>query len=155
MGAASRLAAVVVRTVFHPAERHMAFATLALWCLFITVLSSIPGNRYPDLELPSGDKAVHALLYFGVGWLAGRAAWNGRVAARFPSSDQLCAIGFGCLFGLLDELHQWFVPFRNCSAADLAVDAVGVVAGVAAWHVYRRVATERCTVADKPGIPDD
>lgn len=136
----SRLSATVVRAVIHPAEQHMAWAALAVWCLLITILSSIPGNRYPDIDLPSGDKVVHALLYFGVGWLAGRAMRNSSAPPLFPASADRRAITFGCLFGLLDELHQWFVPFRNCSIADLAVDAVGVTAGVAAWFVFLRVA---------------
>jgi VanZ family protein len=41
----------------------------------------------------------------------------------------------GGLFAVADELHQSRVPGRTASTEDVAIDAVGLVAGLAAWRL--------------------
>lgn len=36
---------------------------------------------------------------------------------------------WGALYGVLDELHQLFVPGRTCSVTDMLLDGMGVLAG--------------------------
>ena len=43
----------------------------------------------------------------------------------------------GIAYAISDELHQHFVPGRVGSPLDVAIDAVGVVAGVVLWQRYR------------------
>ena len=42
------------------------------------------------------------------------------------------------LLGLLDELHQAFVPGRFCSSRDLLFDTLGSISGLAAYIILRR-----------------
>jgi VanZ family protein len=44
--------------------------------------------------------------------------------------------GIASLYGATDEVHQLFVPGRNCNAWDWAADTVGAALGAA---VYLRV----------------
>jgi VanZ family protein len=107
----------------------------ALWIpvgaymVFIFALSSI--SRPP--ALPSGsDKLLHALLYSGLGALFARATaggWRGVSLAQV-----LATVCFGALYGVSDEVHQYFNPPRNVEALDVVADAVG--AGTAAVALY-------------------
>jgi len=40
------------------------------------------------------------------------------------------SIILGVLYGLTDEIHQYFVPGRTSSLADLGADALGILLGV-------------------------
>ncbi len=49
----------------------------------------------------------------------------------------LQAVILGCLYGMTDELHQYFVPGRSTSATDWLADTVGTTAGATIMLVVR------------------
>lgn len=58
--------------------------------------------------------------------------------ARFPSGWRAAPwIGLACLYGLLDEIHQSFVPGRSVEVLDGVADVVGAVLGYAATRIAR------------------
>jgi len=95
------------------------------WAAVIFTLSSIPhlstGLGTWDLVL---RKLAHATEYGILGALLLRAL--GR-----PSPAALAAIAYSAS----DEVHQHFVRGRHAAPLDVAIDAVGVLAGIA---IYRR-----------------
>lgn len=114
---------------------------IALWVpvvaymAFIFALSSI--SRPP--AMPEGsDKALHALLYSGLGVLFARAlagGWRG-VTVR----TVIAAACFGAVYGASDELHQYFNPPRNVEGLDVLADTIGAGGGavvVYAWGIIR------------------
>jgi VanZ family protein len=42
------------------------------------------------------------------------------------------AAGIGSAYGILDEVHQFFVPGRDCNVWDWIADTLGAVIGAAA-----------------------
>ena len=109
----------------------------------ITGLSSLP-----DLgPSPAGisDKTAHALVYAALGALLLRAfahaRWDGVTGlAMFRS------LTVASLFGLADELHQWWVPQRYLEAADVVADVAGAALGIAVvwtWSIIRAARAER------------
>ena len=102
-------------------------AVVALYCAAIFWMSSRP-DAPAGLDLFDGqDKVVHALVYAGLAALV----WLGlrRSNASLPGHMLFWApVAFACLYGVTDELHQWFVPHRFCELADLAANAVGALA---------------------------
>ena len=45
-------------------------------------------------------------------------------------------VGFGCLYALSDEIHQYFVPGRAFQLLDIGLDTAGVVIGCAvSWGI--------------------
>lgn len=70
------------------------------------------------------DKQVHFAVYavlgvtLGWGWLRAR----GNVSHRI-------ALGSGLLYGVLDEVHQAFVPGRAPEIGDVMADWAGVIVG--------------------------
>jgi hypothetical protein len=102
------------------------WAPVVLWAGLIFGLSSVP-----DLGTGLGgwDLVLRKIAHFGeyavLGFLLVRAV-----------ERELLALAAGIAYAFTDELHQHFVPGRQAAFRDVAVDAAGVLLGVA---VARRV----------------
>ncbi len=112
---------------------------VALYAGTIFYLSS---QSHPEEQLPSlmfeevSDKVLHAVEYGILALLCYRAfRWgtNGPVA----SHALLFAIMTASLYGITDEVHQLFVPFRESSWLDWVADTAGAVIGAMGWRVIR------------------
>jgi VanZ family protein len=107
----------------------LAFAwfPVVAWAALIFGLSSIPdlgtGLGGWDLAL---RKAAHFAEYAILGALLARALYNTMTGWAW------IAWVAGAVYAASDELHQHFVPGRQGSPVDLAIDAVGVAVGVLA-----------------------
>lgn len=79
---------------------------------------------------------MHILLYFVLAALIYRAGHGGQ---HWPWRRALItALAASMLFGLLDEIHQAFVPTRHCDGGDWIADALGaalvlILAGRHPW----------------------
>ncbi len=97
------------------------------WAGLIFAFSSVPdlgtGLGGWDLVL---RKIAHAAEYAVLGALLVRA--TGRAGVAFA---------LGTLYAISDEVHQSFVPGRLGSPLDVAIDAVGVAAGIVLWQSIR------------------
>ena len=97
---------------------------VVLWAALIFAFSAVPdlgtGLGGWDLVL---RKIAHAAEYAVLGALLARALRNPGVA-----------VAAGVLYAVSDEVHQLFVAGRQGSPLDVAIDAVGVVAGVVLWE---------------------
>ena len=82
------------------------------------------------------DKVLHAVEYGMLALLCYRAfRWAaGPVVAR---QALVLAIVTASVFGLTDEAHQLFVPFRESSWQDWLADTVGAVIGAMSWRFLR------------------
>ena len=105
------------------------------YCLFIFVLSSF---SYPESIpiFPHSDKLAHFLIYSVLGALFLRAF----SALRFNNRRVmliLFSIAAATFYGVSDEFHQLFVPYREASIMDIAADAIGSAFGV---FLYSQIA---------------
>jgi VanZ family protein len=77
------------------------------------------------------DKFQHLLAYFAL--TAAIALWFSREKWRRPGIGlpALTAV-LGSVYGVIDEIHQNFVPGRDCSIGDWFSDTLGAVVAVAA-----------------------
>lgn len=91
----------------------------------IFYLSSIQTVNLPPL-FPHFDKFLHFHLYLGLAFLITNALPGTHARKRF-----LLAFFIASLYGVSDEIHQYFVPPRECSVYDWIADALG--AWVGAW----------------------
>jgi VanZ family protein len=101
-------------------RRVSAWAPVVVWAAVIFALSSIPhlgtGLGLWDTILRKG---AHVTEYAVLGLLLLRAL--GREAPAFLA---------GVAYAVTDEIHQHFVRGRHASPFDVAIDAVGVAAGI-------------------------
>ncbi len=120
------------------------FSPLIVWALLSLILSSIPGNKFPELQGPFGwDKLIHMVLYMVLGALAVR-AWSDKQLA--PWLIFLFCVGYG----LVDELHQFYIPERYPDVWDWVADSIGSFIGVMSMWFWLRTHPEPVTVpADK------
>jgi VanZ family protein len=107
--------------------------------LYAGVIFFLSDQSHPEEHLPSfllkdvSDKVLHAVEYAVLGALCYRAfRWglNGQVAAR----ALIIAIVAASLYGVTDEVHQLFVPFRESSWLDWLADTIGAVIGALSWR---------------------
>src|SRR5690606_25246969 len=98
----------------------------------IWALSSVSTPVSLD-DFPLRDKGAHFLEYGLLGLLvahAVRRTWP----RHHPARTLALAVVVTVLFGLLDEIHQAFVPGRSSDALDLVADGAGALVGALARH---------------------
>jgi len=113
----------------------LSWILLAGYSLLIFVQSSLPSIS-TGVDLPGTDKLLHLAAYTLMGVLACRAFGT---LPRLNSALALFLAGFAftLLFGLSDEWHQSFVPYRTADVWDLAADGLGALLG--AGFISRRL----------------
>lgn len=105
-------------------------------CLLIFYNSSHPcPESIPDL--PFLDKIIHCSVYGLLGGLIFRAIRN-RKDYRRQTGWLFLAILLTALYGISDEIHQYFVPERTADILDVVADILGGIGGVL---LYQRVAS--------------
>jgi VanZ family protein len=129
------------------ARLSLYWVPVVVYATLIFYLSSLshPEDLAPPLFEVLSDTVLHAVEYGILGVLCYRAFRYaaGDWAARYAI---LLAIVTSTIYGLTDELHQAFVPFRHADALDLLTDLAGATIG--AWGWYRMI--ER---SDDAGVP--
>ena len=105
---------------------------LIAYCGFIYIQSSYPSpQRLPSFEF--SDKLLHFAAYAVMGVLFYRAYQT----LPFKTNIQLLVLfsmSSASLYGVSDEIHQSFVPYRDGSFWDVIADVLGAVCGVYVYH---------------------
>ena len=111
------------------------------WAGLIFYLSSQPSIEAPAL-FPGQDKLFH-LIAFGVLGLLTMGSLQAPRAGYSPRQVWLVVLAV-TLYGILDEIHQYFVPGRSADVYDALADASGALLG--AWTMYYliRVLSRSC-----------
>lgn len=111
-------------------------------CGYAAVIFYLSSQSHPEEHLPLithfSDKALHAVEYAVMGALCFRALRVSRQDFWRRQAIPL-AILFTSLYGISDEVHQSFVPFRESSWLDWVADTVGGVVGAIVMHRVKSV----------------
>jgi len=98
-----------------------------VYCALIFIQSSRPVPESIP-EIPYLDKLLHAGAYALLGALFFRAYRTTALADKLYFIIILSILSAG-LYGISDELHQYFVPFRSADILDALADFVGSAMG--------------------------
>lgn len=112
-----------------------AWWLFAAWLVVQLTGTSLPGSALPR-ETYGLDDVVHFGMYFTMAILLCRASY--RAGLKPPKLWWL--LPAMSAFGALDELHQLFIPGRDCDPVDWAADTVGAAVGV--WAAIRILKTK-------------
>lgn len=107
---------------------------LVLVASLIVFLSHQPSLKPPVQLFPHQDKVFHLLEFGGLGLAM---IFNSDLFGK--KRPKLTMGVAGTAWAVLDELHQSFVPGRDCSFQDLLADVAGVL--IAVWlfsHLFTR-----------------
>ena len=115
--------------------------------LYALAIFLLAGQSYPlgVKHLPFlVDKAIHVLVYGAFSAVLFAALRQSRPQTR-PWVLSGLAVALAMLYGLSDEYHQSFIPFRRTDAYDLAANAIGAVVaqGLVLWFGTGAVADSR------------
>ena len=105
---------------------------LIVYCLAIYIQSDFPASEHlPSFEF--SDKFIHFFAYAVMGVLFYRAYQT------LPAKDDsrmliLLSVVSASLYGISDEIHQYYVPFRDASIYDGIANFLGALCGVYLYH---------------------
>jgi VanZ family protein len=103
-----------------------------LYCLLIFLQSSYPSpESVPDL--PYIDKLLHIAVYAILGALLLRAFRSLQIKNNVKLV-MLLSVLLSSLYGISDEIHQYFVPYRNADLTDVFANLIGSIIGV---YIYQ------------------
>jgi VanZ family protein len=109
-----------------------AWSLMLAYAAVIYLMSSVQYHGQP-FGLSSGFAvAEHVFEYALFGFLVALAFGSRSVHGFWP------ALLVSCLYGVSDELHQFFVPGRDASVFDVFADSLGCLIGVIAYKKSRK-----------------
>ena len=114
------------------------WGALYLYMGFMWYLSSKP-FRIPFFDFPYRDKIVHILEYSVFGYLLTRAfSINEIIKPGVLFAFAIMALSLS--WGIIDEIHQSYVPSRNPEMLDVVCDVIGAMAGC---HIFAKGSFKR------------
>lgn len=103
------------------------------WTLLMIIVSSTPSKSLPDVGFDYSDKLAHFTEYFIFIILF----WRFQLKLNKPFTkiikNSLIII---LIIPLIDELHQLFIPGRDCDVFDVLADVFGLTAGLLFMMAY-------------------
>ena len=121
-----------------------------LFMIGIFILSSIPDLTPPNLGIKPQDKVYHFIFYAFFGFFIARSFFFQDSSLSLKRNFLIFAMLFGSLYGLSDEIHQYFVPGRMMSYGDFMADLLGVMAGAAFFSMRYRILAIFTARKDEP-----
>jgi len=107
---------------------------LIVYCLAIYIQSDLPASEHiPSFEF--SDKALHFLAYAVMGILFYRAYQTLRIKDNLRMLILLSVVS-ASLYGISDEIHQYYVPFRDAEILDAIANFLGAICGVILYHLW-------------------
>lgn len=110
------------------------FLPAALYCALIFFLSSGPISFH--LKFFYWDKGWHWLEFLVLGLLLAFGFF--RVLENRPPLSIYLTFMTGAIIGVGDEVHQLYVPGRNCDWKDWLADLTGVAVGLVVYLVLEK-----------------
>jgi VanZ family protein len=114
---------------------------ILLYCLLIFIQSSYPSPKI-EPNLPNFDKVLHFMGYALLGALFLRAFYATSINRRLKLIFMLSILLSG-LYGISDEIHQSFVPYRDADAMDALADFLGGAFGAGVFLLWVKIRSKK------------
>lgn len=108
-------------------EKKIWHLMLIVYCLLIFILSSVPGEKLPNVDFEFSDKFVHIIEYSILYILFFYSLKNQSKYVKLQNYALEFAVLFTSLYGITDEIHQYFVLNRSCEFLDWVADTAGAL----------------------------
>ena len=110
--------------------------------LYAGVIFYLSAQSHPEEQLPSfllkdvSDKVLHGVEY-GILAVLCYQAFRRAAGPAVARQAVVLAIVTASVYGVTDEVHQFFVPFRESSWQDWLADTIGAAIGAISWRFIR------------------
>lgn len=117
--------------------RRLSLLLALAWMALLFYLSNQPSLETPTL-FSGQDKVLHAAVYALLGVLL--LAAQPRQAQGYSWQQVGISVLIASLYGLSDEIHQYFIPGRSSEVLDWVADSAGalIAASLLAWLSRKR-----------------
>lgn len=108
------------------------------WAFFILIISGIPGNKIPEVNVVSADKIVHFGVY---GLLSFLLLFGFYRASEIELTIKLkrLVIASSIFYGVLIEILQGTVFVgRSMDVYDMVANSIGAFVGLAGFSIYKK-----------------
>jgi len=106
----------------------LIYVSLVIYWLILFTLTSLPSTKLPETHI--NDKVEHYAAFCILSVLL---TFTFQLQKKYSSLHRysyLFSILFVALYGMLDELHQLYVPGRYCDINDWIADVSGGIFGL-------------------------
>ena len=114
-----------------------------LWSGLIFASSAIPTKYYPGVDYAWVPKVVHVLFFFFLGFFLNRAFRHQQTSSLLARWSLPMSILVCLTFGILDEVHQMFVPGRHPRISDVLLDVSGATLMALTFWLWDRLQSLR------------
>ena len=105
------------------------YVPLIIYWVIIFIGTTLPSSQLPNWG-PLTDKEKHFIAYFLLSVLLNFALSFQMKKPRLSKYSHFFTFIIVALYGILDELHQSFIPGRSCDIHDWYADISGALLGV-------------------------
>jgi VanZ family protein len=117
------------------------YIPLTVYWLILFLLTSLPSSKLPDAKL--NDKIEHSLAFAILAVLLSLAFHFQKKIKILYSKPFFSTVLLIAVYGMLDELHQLYVPGRYCDINDWIADVLGGLVGVGIVLIIKKLSKER------------
>jgi len=115
----------------------MIYIPLVLYWIVLVVLTSIPGKYTPNIGV--SDKIEHTGAYFVLAVLVNLTYMFQKKIPELYKKPVLFTFFTIFFYGLLDEIHQIFIPGRKADLLDLTADVIGGIVGILLVQLIKKI----------------
>ena len=107
---------------------YLVYVPLIIYWIMLFTATSLPAANLPSVAI--SDKIKHFGAFFGLSILLSLTLLYQNKNLLFKNYFLAAALVISSIYGLLDEIHQSFVPGRNSEFLDWVADSLGAAVGV-------------------------
>ncbi len=114
----------------------MRYLSTILVCALVLILSVINTGVLPKTDVPSADKIVHSIMYFGITGIL-MLNQTSYLREEISRKQMWFAFCFSIGYGTLMEIIQHFLPWRSGSIYDFIANTLGVMLAIGVFCIYK------------------
>lgn len=103
----------------------LVYTPLILYWIVLLFATSVPDNAIPTTGV--SDKILHFMAYFVLGVLLNLTLAFQNKYKLLQNKSVIATLILGSMYGIFDEVHQYFIPGRSMELFDLMADFSGLV----------------------------
>ncbi|HVO74015.1 MAG TPA: VanZ family protein [Ignavibacteriaceae bacterium] len=126
-------------------EKHkvfLVFLPLIIYWIALFVGTSIPVQAIPSI-FEFGDKLEHMSAYAGLSILLNLTIAFQNKFGNIKTKHNLYTFLAAASYGIIDELHQIFIPGRSCELLDFVADLIGISLGLIILNLIMKIENYR------------